>query len=444
MNSIGSRLIIGTGLVLAIFVLLMGLSISYSVHKRAETARLDRLQGLIYGILGATDITVSGNLEVNSQALPDPMLNHSTVGMYAEIIGNDAQQIWQSTSTTSWIPDTEIRPIGDWQFSTVSRKSAESLNRLQLSTAWQFDNGEEFPFIVHVVMEADSIAKQLSRFNRAMWASLLLSAVALLIVQLFVLRHSLKPLRTIGEQVSDIEAGTRDAIDTTVPGELKSLTQGLNALLGAERARRTQYRHALDDLAHSLKTPLSVLQNIGNLDSVEGETVGEQTKLMQQSIERHLERTHLQSPRYLASALKLKPVLRRICSSLEKLYDSSKVKIDINNVDDDFTVRMDEADLMEVLGNLIENSCKYNSSQISVISDQDTRSLIIQDNGIGFPDLDLEELMQRGVRADTQTPGTGMGLAASSQLMAAYGGQLKPAHRPAGGAQLTLIFTPNT
>jgi len=419
----------------------MGLSISYSVHKRAETARLDRLQGLIYGILGATDISDTGRLQVNTLALPDPMLAQSTAGLYAEIIASDGSRLWQSTSTTSWIPKSTVRPIGDWQFATVQKSSAESLNRLQLSTAWEFENGEELPFIVHVVTESDSMAKQLSRFDRAMWASLFLSAVALLIAQFFVLRHSLKPLRAVGEQVADIELGTRDSIDTSVPTELKTLTQGLNALLGAERTRRSQYRHALDDLAHSLKTPLSVLQNVGNMNRPESETVSEQTQLMKQSIERHLQRTHTQNPRYLAPALDIKPVLSRICTSLGKLYDVEKVTFDIDSVAEDFDVRMDEADLMEVLGNLLENSCKYKSTLISVSSDKNSNSLVIQDNGIGFPDIDLKELMQRGVRADTRTTGTGMGLAAAQQLIAAYGGQLIPAHRPEGGAQLTLKFS---
>ncbi len=440
MQSITSRLVVGTGVVLAVFVLLMGISISYSVHKRAETARLDRLQGLIYGILGATEISNNTSLLVNTLALPDPMLNQSTAGIYAEIVGSDGQRLWQSTSTTSWLPESTVRPIGDWLFETVEKHESNALHRLQLSTAWAFDNGEELPFIVHVVTEADTLAKQLKRFDQALWASLLVSAIVLLAVQLLVLRRSLKPLHNIGEEVAEIERGERDALDEQVPSELKSLTLGLNALLGAERERHSQYRHLLGDLAHNLKTPLSVLQNLSNSERTQKATILEQTSLMQQSIDRHTQRATIRSPRYLAPTINIKPVATRIAASLSKLYDAESITFDLSAVDPDFTVRMDEADLFEVLGNLFENACKYGARTITAVTDADKNSFTILDDGPGFPDIDLEQLTQRGVRADSTTPGTGMGLAAADQLMGAYGGKLLPAHRAEGGAAITLAF----
>ncbi len=440
MRSITSRLVIGTSLVLTVFVVLVGLSVSYSVHKRAETARLDRLQGLIYGILGATDISDNARLLVNTLALPDPMLNQSTAGLYAEIVASNGNRLWQSTSTTSWLPDTQVRPIGDWLFETVEQTKANSLHRLQLSTAWEFDNGEELPFIVHVVTEADSLAKQLKRFDQALWASLLFSAIALLIVQLLVLKRSLKPLHVISEEVADIERGERDSLGESVPSELKSLTLGLNALLGAERERHSQYRHLLGDLAHNLKTPLSVLQNLGDSDPAARDTIREQTLLMRQSIDRHTQRATIRSPRYLAPTINVRPVIERICASLGKLYDGQTVSFSHAAVSSDFTVRMDEADLFEVLGNILENACKYGASNIVVSTNDVSNSLMIVDNGQGFPDIDLQQLTQRGVRADSVTQGTGMGLAAAQQLMASYGGSLQPEHHTGGGAQITLNF----
>lgn len=440
MRSITSRLIIGTSIVLAVFVVLVGLSVSYSVHKRAETARLDRLQGLIYGILGATDIDSNGTLSVNTLALPDPMLSQNTTGLYAELVGSDGKTLWQSTSTTSWIPEATVRPIGDWLFETAEKNNASPLHRLQLATAWEFTNGEEFPFIVHVVNEADSLAKQLKRFDRTLWASLLASAIALLIVQLLVLRYTLKPLHKIGEEVADIERGNRDSLSEVVPGELKSLTMGLNALLGAERQRHSQYRHLLDDLAHSLKTPLSVLQNLAKPSTDERDTILEQTQLMRQSIDRHTQRATIRSPRYLAPVINVLPAIERTCSSLTKLYGSDVVQFNLKEVNAEFSVRMDEADLYEVIGNILENACKYGSQTIWVSTDSDSNTLTIEDDGPGFPDIDLQQLTQRGVRADSQTQGSGMGLAAVQQLMAAHGGQLIPNHRKQGGAHIALVF----
>lgn len=440
MKSISTRLFAGTSLVLAIFVVLVALSVSWSVHQRAQTARFDRLQGLIYGILGATDITSDFQLSVNSLALPDPRLNQPTSGLYAELIDNHGLRLWQSASTASWLPDFKPRPIGDWLFETLEHEQRAPLHRLQLSTAWAFDNGQELPFTVQVVDDADSLDRQLKRFDQTLWAALSGSAVVLLIVQFLVLRQSLKPLHAIGDEVADIEQGKREGLSEEVPRELAGLTSGLNALLRSERERHAQYRHLLDDLAHSLKTPLSVLQNLKGLSEADNETLQDQTSLMQASIERHVQRASLRSPRYLAPAIHALPLVERMATSLGKLYTHPRVEFQLS-LHPDFSVRMDEADLFEVLGNILENACKYGAQKITVANPAGKRCLIIDDDGPGFQAANLQQLVQRGVRADSQTPGTGMGLAAADQLMAAYGGRLELGHAPGGGARISLWFS---
>ena len=439
MKSITSRLVAGTSLVLAVFVVLVAVSVSWSVHQRAQTARFDRLQGLIYGILGATDITDSSLLVVNSQALPDPRLNQPTSGLYAELVDNTGQRLWQSASSASWLPESLPRPIGDWLFDTLQHPEKSTLHRLQLSTAWEFDDGRELPFTVQVVDDADSLDSQLKRFDQTLWATLLASAAGLLVLQFLVLRQSLKPLHAIGDEVASIEAGSRESLSEDVPQELESLTSGLNALLRSERERHAQYRHLLDDLAHSLKTPLSVLRNLAEPDKPDGKIILEQASLMQGSIERHVQRANLRSPRYLAPSINLRPLVERMAASLGKLYERSDLEFRLS-LDPDFMVRMDEADLFEVLGNVLENACKYGARQITVSDRADQRCLTIDDDGPGFPDIRLEQLLQRGVRADSQTAGSGMGLAAAQQLMAAYGGRLEPDHAPGGGASVRLWF----
>lgn len=426
-------------MVLTVFVVLTALSVSWSVHQRAETARFDRLQGLVYGILGATDLRADATLVVNTPALPDARLTQSTSGLYAELVGSDGQRLWQSESTSSWLPAPTVRPIGDWLFETLEQPGHPPLHRMQLSTAWEFDNGEELPFLVHVVDEADSLTGQLKRFDQTLWATLLGSAVVLLIVQFLVLRCSLRPLLSIGEEVTAIEQGERDTLSEDVPRELSAMTSGLNTLLRSERQRHANYRYLLDDLAHSLKTPLSVLQNLALPGQPDAQIIQEQTALMQASIERHVQRASIRSPRYLAPMIPARPLLERMTRSLEKLYDNPGVDF-IVNVEPEFMVRMDEADMLEVLGNVLENACKYGARQITVSDAGDKRCLTIDDDGPGFPDVGLEQLTQRGVRADSRTPGTGTGLAAARELMACYGGRLEPAHAPSGGARVQLWF----
>ncbi len=451
MRSISTRLVIGTSLVLSVFVILTALSVSYSVRSRAETARFDRMQGLIYGILGATEISNGPNdgpsLLINELELPDARLNQASTGLYAEIVGSDGKQLWQSRSTLVNPPSATVRPIGDWYFETVDGKDRNHLpvNRLQLSTAWAFENGEELPFIVHVVDRADNLLAELKRFDRTLWATLLASAVALLIVQLLVLKRSLKPLEEIGDEVKLIENGERDALSSDVPAELLPLSSGLNALLRAERARHAQYRHLIDDLAHNLKTPLSVLQNEAEQASSEsrGQTdpdiIRTEIDRIRESLDRSVQRAHIKAPSYLAPLISIEPAIRRVIHSLEKLYLEKNISFKLD-VDDAPMVRMDSADLLELFGNVIENACKYGASDIQIKAAVSPRTVTVSDNGPGFPEDKLPTLTQRGARADTQAQGDGMGLAAVRQLMGSHGGSVALSNGESGGAVVCLTW----
>ena len=453
MRSISTRLVIGTSLVLSVFVILTALSVSYSVRSRAETARFDRMQGLIYGILGATEISANPDdgpsLLINELELPDARLNQATTGLYAEIISGDGAKLWQSRSMLVNPPRAVVRPIGDWLFETVEGKERNQppVSRLQLSTAWAFDNGEELPFIVHVVDRADNLLAELKRFDRTLWATLLASAFALLIVQLLVLKRSLKPLEKIGDEVRLIERGERDSLSNAVPTELLPLSSGLNALLRAERARHAQYRHLIDDLAHSLKTPLSVLQNeVGKVSaqtpdspeikntSIKPDVITAEIDRIRESLNRSVQRAHIKAPSYLAPLISTEPAIRRVVSSLEKLYQQNGIQFELD-IDDAPMVRMDNADLLELFGNVADNACKYGATEVTVTASASPRYVIFQDNGPGFPEGKLSILTQRGARADTQAQGQGMGLAAVRQMMESHGGSVSLANIDQGATE---------
>ncbi len=426
---------------MAIFVLLTGLSISYSVEKRAETALFDRLQGLVYGILGATEIEEEQRLVVNNLALPDQRLNLATSGLYAEIIGNGGSKVWQSNSVSSMVPRVAYSPIGEWIFERINQQQDNDVHRMQMATVWELESGEEIPFIVHVVADAEILTGQLKKFDRTLWLSLLASALALLIVQLWILNRSLKPLHHIGAELNEIELGTRDKLNEDVANELRPLAKSINLLLVSEKNRHQQYRHLLDDLAHSLKTPLSVLKNLrsggGNSVQQTEQIIADQTGHMQSTIDRYLQRVTLRTPQYLSKPVSPIPAINKLCDSLLKIYrqPSPEFRIDISEA---FKVRLADVDLYEILGNVLDNACKYGATKISISNDEKT--LVIDDDGPGFPQGFGTTLLERGARADTQVEGQGLGLAASQELMQSYGGDLSLDASPNGGARVVLLF----
>lgn len=420
-----------------VFITLLALSISYSVHKRAESARFDALKGVVYGILGAMDIDDNARLSIDSTVLPDGALNRFNSNLYAEVIANDGTQLWKSNSTIEPLPATQLRPINDWMFEKTSSDNAVELLRVQYVLAWELGNGEELPFIVHVAENVQDLSSQLKRFDQVLWFALLAVAPILPIVQWVMLRISLKPMRDMEHQIKEIEQGQRDTLSENVPRELEPLAGGLNALLKAERERHLSYKNLLADLSHTLKTPLSVLNNIANSDARNGTTILEQTELMQSSLTRYAQRATLRAPRYLSPSLPVAPCIERITRSLERLFGSQGVQFTVD-VDANFMVRIDEADLLEVLGNVLENACKYGASEISITLEN--KSLCIVDNGPGWPEDDPNHYTQRGIRADTQTSGQGIGLASVHQIMTSYGGRVELSHAANGGAKVMLSF----
>jgi len=313
-RSISSRLLLGTAIVLAIFVVLTGLSISYSVHKRAETALFDRLQGLIYGIIGAAEIGQDQTLTINEFELPDSRLHLATAGLYAEIIGDNGQALWQSKSITNLTPSVSKSVIGEWVFKRVTQSDTSDVHTMQLATVWELDSAEELAFTVHVVADAQLLTGELRRFDRTLWISLLASALLLLLLQLWILSLSLKPLNHIGEELNEIERGTRQKLNEAIPKELSPLASSINLLLKSEQNRHQQYRHLLDDLAHSLKTPLSVLRNIKS----DNAAISEQTGQMQTTIERYLQRAAMRTPQYLSKPVSPIAVISKLCNTLSK------------------------------------------------------------------------------------------------------------------------------
>lgn len=436
MRSISSRLLIGTAIVLTIFVVLTGLSISYSVHKRAETALFDRLQGLIYGIIGAAEINNDQALVINEFELPDSRLNLTTAGLYAEIIGDNGQALWQSKSTTSLVPAVSKSEIGDWVFERVTQSNTSDVHKMQLATVWELDSGQELPFIVHVVADAQLLTGELRRFDRTLWISLLASALLLLLLQLWILSRSLQPLNHIGEELNEIEQGTRQKLNEDIPKELSPLAGSINLLLQSEQNRHQQYRHLLDDLAHSLKTPLSVLRNIKS----DNDTIVEQTGQMQTTIERYLQRAAMRTPQYLSKPVSPNAVINKLSNTLTKVHADKHTQFDIQ-IDESFMVRVAEVDLYEILGNVLDNACKFGASNVLLHCDLQNMQLIIDDDGPGFPDAQRASLTDRGTRADTATEGQGLGLAASRELMQSYGGDLSLDTSPQGGARVVLQFS---
>lgn len=457
MNSIAARLLLAVSLVLAAFVILTYFAVKLSVHQRAEEALNTKMQGLVYGLLGAAELVDEQQLRVIEAELPEQRLLSPVTGIYAEVRDSGNNIVWSSKSRVPSIPVVQNTPVGTWRYVHRDKGTSEEVRAVQFRAIYVAENGAEPLFTFQVVEDATEFSSSLASFDRNLWVTLLLAALALLAVQLLVLAWGLRPLRRIRRDLGLIESGEKESLDTALPEELSPLAQSINTLLNSERNRHLRYRNVMEDLAHSLKTPLSILRNLPGTISVDtktvakqaesdtGAVVAQQTERMNDIIGYHLQRAQAGGSQALAPPITPLPTLERLAESLRKVYaprDDQPLVTFSFNIEKDFYLRVNEADLMEILGNLLDNACKYGATAISVHGSRNKQKLqlVVTDNGQGFPAEAPERLLERGRRADSTQEGQGVGLALTRELVESYGGTLRLANGENKGAMVSIVF----
>ncbi|MGH8459119.1 MAG: HAMP domain-containing protein, partial [Nevskiales bacterium] len=243
MNSLRTRLLLAATVILAAFGVLTALALERAYHEHAEQAEQDKLQGLIYALLGATDSSDQGLLQVNEDELRDPRLIHPDSGLYALILDEVGDVIWQSPSLLEPLSVAPAHDVGVWRFRQIRDTSARLLFALALGVNWT--SGEKTRRYTFIAAENSSdFNVQAQRFRRTLWLWLAVPVALLLLLQGLVLHWGLSPLRRLVAELRAIEAGSQSDITGEFPDEIQPLTSGLNAMLRNERQQQTRYRHA--------------------------------------------------------------------------------------------------------------------------------------------------------------------------------------------------------
>jgi signal transduction histidine kinase len=253
----------------------------------------------------------------------------------------------------------------------------------------------------------------------------------------------IKPVKRFEQEIKNIESGNQEFVKGSFPTELLEVKRAINALVRVEKGQKKRYRESLDNLAHSLKTPLAVLQGFAEsntkLTEKQSTTLVNQVTRMNDIIAYQLRRATISDHNTNIQRQSIRPILYRLKTPLLKVHHSKIFDIDIN-VDESSQCRMDKDDLMEVFGNLINNACRFCEKTVSVTATDngETITIDIDDDGLGFPDKNPSTLLKRGMRADNKTEGQGIGLAVSNEIIEAAGGRMELLVSPYIGARVRL------
>jgi two-component system sensor histidine kinase PhoQ len=435
-----------------------------------ETGVKTRLEASLYGLMGVADI-VDGALWV-PQVLPEASFNQLTSGLYAWVQQADAlppdgvsasqsRRIWRSESSLGRsLPTVNHRPSGEFSWQS-QHWGDQAVWVLSFSSAWSL-GGEKTGYYQFSLAQAKTpILNQLAIFRRQLVLSFAVLAVLLCCIQGVLLRRGLRPLGVLAGQLNDIEEGKRQAVSGQFPLELRPMVTNLNATLETERQQRERYRHTLADLAHSLKTPLTIIKNSSQAKAEPGSeltpeltpekrqmsTILEQVQRMDNIVQYQLKRSVAHGTAAATQRTDLLPILGKITAAMEKVYRDKPLNLQVIGTESaqEILVLMEEADLFELLGNILDNACKYCTTQVRVSLSRSTTELqvTVEDDGPGIPAEQRETVLARGKRLDEQgVTGQGIGMAVVADICRVYQVPLAIAQSTdLGGASLDLAFS---
>lgn len=278
---------------------------------------------------------------------------------------------------------------------------------------------------IAVAGDGAEIESDIAEFRTLLIIALSVLGAGLVLATFFQVRFGLKPLRAIEHGLAAIRSGKAEKLEGDLPNEIVPLQKELNALIQSNRAIVERARTHAGNLAHALKTPLSVITNEAESSrSALARKVREQTQIMRDQISHHLNRASIAARAGIISGhTSVKPVLESLIRALGRIYTDQNLNI-LLECPPEATFHGEKHDLEEMVGNLLDNACKWAKSEVvlSVSVNKDSINLVIEDDGPGLPEKKREAAMKRGSRLDETKPGSGLGLSIVSELVHLYSG----------------------
>lgn len=452
MNSLSSRLLISVSVLLLLFFGATIAVLDTAFTEAGEQSRRDILDGHLVALLAATEPGDDGELALPAR-MREPRFGRIGSGLYGELRDMDRVVLWRSRSALGLeIPEGVVPELGNHLFARESFADGTPLLTLSLAVEWEFDAGESKSYVFKVAENLDSFDAQIAGFRRQLFGWFAAVALTMLLAFSFLLRGLMKPLRKIETEIGEIEEGSRVSLSNEFPTELTGVARNMNLLIDSERARSDRYRYTLDNLAHSLKTPLAAMRALLNDRQSEqfGDRFDAQIERMDEIVRYQLRKPAASvTDNLILKAVPVEQEVTRLIDGLRKVYHDKRPDFDVR-IEPGMQFRGDTGDFLELAGNLLDNACKWCDQRVrfTAVPSAGARGiasgmvLTVSDDGPGIPQDAADALLQRGMRLDESTPGHGIGLAVVKDIAHSYGGQLAIAKSDLGGAEITVSIPP--
>ena len=380
----------------------------------------DQLEYVLRSLLNSSEIGPDGEVIFTRDAAADQRFVEPYSGLYWQVSakGREAfpsRSLWdRRLGFGTNHSDLGVHAYDSPQFGDERLRILERDVKLPGSPIrWRFQ----------VAQSRDGLDAQISVLRRTLIRSFLLLALGLIVMAALQTFYGLWPLRRVREEIARMRAGKSRQVERAMPNEVAPLVEELNALIEHNEKQAEEARRHAGNLAHALKTPLTVIMNAATAQAEDlGETVVGEARTMRRQVDHHLARARAVGRRGSAhSRADVWPSLESVERAVARLY--RHVRIDVTGPRD-LQVHVERQDLDEMLGNLIENAAKYGGGSVFVTVGAQAGfvEFLIEDDGVGIPDEERIRIFDRGVRLDTGKPGTGLGLAIVRDVAEIYEG----------------------
>jgi len=422
MRSLQTRL--GTGLIVSLIILfsLQWLIVSRSIRSLTEGYIESRLRHDSEGLLAAINPTKENAPFTLNQGRVDLIYNRPFSGHYYMIrIGDHLLH-----SRSLWDYDL---PIPDVSVGETRRFYSPGPGGQKLLLLVNGFKKQDRQVIIAVAEDLSEIETDIRHFQLIYGAVSLAILVVLIIIQRLIIGVGLAPLKKVRGDITSLEKGDIHHLREEVPGEIRPLIREINHLLETMTERMQRSRKALGNLAHALKTPLTLLTQLSDREEIRNcpeirHHLIEHTGTLRNLLERELRRARLAGTPRPGQQIVLETEIRYLLDALKKIYKDKALEIRYS-IPPGGILSGDREDMLELLGNLLDNACKWARGKVSLTVEKDNGiSFCIEDDGPGCPDNELTRLSQRGVRIDESAAGHGLGLAIVRDIVDQYSGEI--------------------
>lgn len=439
-NSLTLRLIVTAiawvGATLLVTAVLLVVLFRGHIEQRFEALLLDHLEELV----AASELTPEGTLQMTWRP-SDPRFNRPHSGWYWEILQSGTSVARSDSLWRESLKATEPPNGGIPQIQKFSGPEDEPLQVLAQDITFP---EVEKPLLFVVAGPIEDIEDNVRTFTVQVAITLMVLAIGLLLAVWLQVRFGLRPLHAMQRALGDIRKGKAQRLPEDFPIEVEPVVSELNGLLDHNRALLKRARTQVGNLAHALKNPLTVIRNEAKaIENERGHVIREQTAAMAKNMERYLSQARIAGTAgVLGARTDVKAIVEDLCFTMERLYEERGIKIQRSSELEGCWFQGEAEDLEEMLGNLLDNACKWARSQVVIRARcaNDRLLIVVEDDGPGIPGQRQNEVLERGRRLDEEVPGSGLGLDIAQDIAGLYRGSITLGRTSGGGlnAQLDL------